>query len=138
MLNKQLIILLLLTTSDFLYYIKQSLCPVTDGFYMLPFVKLPGHIKTLRDDFEVPWHFHLGRLCLVTSLNLPLSSISCLLIFYNLGMTAPWIIQGKHLGKMPRRGKCCNQGRSCLHSLPILTTFTTQCVRIKMPSAILR
>lgn len=81
-----------------------------DGFYMLPFVKLPGHIKILRDSFEVSWHFHLGKLCLVSSLNLPLCSISCLLIFYNLGMTAPWIIQGKHLGKCPGEESAVTKG----------------------------
>lgn len=65
------------------------------------FCQVTSAHKILRDSFEVPWHFHLAKLCLVSSLNLPLCSTSCLLIFYNLEMTAPWITQGKHLGKCP-------------------------------------
>lgn len=65
------------------------------------FCQVTSAHKILGNSFEVPWHFHLAKLCLVSSLNLPLCSTSCLLIFYNLEMTAPWITQGKHLGKCP-------------------------------------
>lgn len=123
------IILLLLTSSDFSHYFQQSLFPVIDGFrcWLLPSLV---H-KILRDGLEVPWHFHLAKLRLVSSLNLPLCSTSCLLIFYNLEMTAPWIIQGKHLGKCPGvESAVIKRGYVCTVSL-----FSTRCVSIEMPSA---
>lgn len=88
------------------------------------FCQVTSAHEILREGFAVPWHFHLAKLCLVSSLNLPLCSTSCLLNSYNLEMTVPWIIQGKHLGKCPgeesaitKRGYVCALSLFSLHSL---------------------
>lgn len=56
------------------------------------------------------------------------------LIFYNLEMTAPWIILGKHLGKCPGE-ESVDAKRGNVYAVSLFTAFTAQCVRIEMHGA---